>query len=180
MPRPIMGLMAWEWVAPVATGATASIVGGAGIVFTWLTGKQARDDARASTREARVQQRLENTYVDLLDMAEQIGVWAQMVCPVGDTIPPRPVPPMPSVPEQAHTEALVKAFGSAQVRERMEAWRDVVKEMFVTLQLIRWVEADPSRHRDVDENPRLKLEDLRRDERMNREALADQVARELS
>lgn len=37
--------MAWEWVAPVATAVTGS----AGIFFTWMNGKQARDQVERMT-----------------------------------------------------------------------------------------------------------------------------------
>ncbi len=172
--------MAWEWVASVATGTTATIVGGAGIFFTWLTGKQARDDARATTREARQQQRLESTYVDLLDMAERAGQWVRMVYPIWDTNPPQPVPAeLPSLPEQAHTEALINAFGSAEVRERMKTWRDIVSEVISTVTQIRWEEADPTGKRYSEESPRRTLERLRGEERVAREGLANQVAAEL-
>jgi hypothetical protein len=171
--------MALDWVAPVATGTTATIVGGAGMFFTWLTGKQARDDARATAREARQLQRLENTYVGLLDMAERAGQWVQTVLPIVDTNPPQKIPDLPSIEEQAHTEALVKAFGSTEVRERMEVWRDVVKEMIATVGLIRWIEADTTAHRGIQENPRGKLDGLRRQEREARQALGNQVAVEL-
>ena len=169
--------MAWEWVAPVATATTATAVGVAGMFFTWLTGKEARDDARATAREAREQQRLENAYIELLDVAERTGQWVRMVCPVWDTNPPQPVPAeLPSLPEQAHTEALVNAFGSAEVRERMKTWRDVALEVISTVTQIRWEEADPT---GAEESPRRTLEHLRGQERVAREALANQVAVEL-
>ena len=72
-------------------------------------------------REARTQERLANAYVDLLDMAERTGQWAQSVRPMMDTIPPQPVPPLPELSEQARVEALVGAFGSNEVRRLMEA-----------------------------------------------------------
>ena len=76
----IIGFMAWEWVGPVAT-ATVRVVG---IVGTWLTGKQSRDQAlatlreqlghdRLQAREAREQERLESAYLELLKMAERVG-----------------------------------------------------------------------------------------------------------
>jgi hypothetical protein len=61
----------------------------------------------------------------------------------------------------------------------MEAWRDVVKETTTTVGLIQWIEADSVRHRGIEENPRLKFQELRRQEREAREALGDQVAVEL-
>lgn len=39
VPRGTLDHMAWEWVAPVITGA----VGASGAFFTWLTARQARD-----------------------------------------------------------------------------------------------------------------------------------------
>ncbi|MGO9552327.1 hypothetical protein [Mycobacterium sp.] len=151
--------MAWEWVAPVATAT----LGVAGIFGTWLTGKQGRDDAKALAKDARQQQRLETTYVDLLDMAERTGQWAQMVYPMIDTNPPQPVPPLPSLAEQAHTEALVRAFGSSGVWKRMDAWRAVVRQMVSTVRQIEWEEAEPTRLSEL--SPRLTLEELRPQER---------------
>ena len=88
--------MAWEWVSPVAAATTGVL----GIFFTWLTGKQGRSHAETITRdqlaqerllanEAREQQRLENAYVELLDLAERVGQYVQMVFPMWDTTPPR-------------------------------------------------------------------------------------------
>jgi hypothetical protein len=37
--------MAWEWASPVATASAGVLSGGIGIFFTWLTGKQSRDQA---------------------------------------------------------------------------------------------------------------------------------------
>ena len=79
--------MAWEWVSPVATAS----VGMAGILGTWLTGKQGRDDAKAIAsqklgherllaKEDRHQQRLEKAYVNLLDMMERAGPEVNAVC----------------------------------------------------------------------------------------------------
>jgi hypothetical protein len=73
--------MAWEWVGPVSTAT----VGVAGIVGTWLTGKQGREDAKkisdatlANARllatEARKQQRIESAYLELLETTGWIGV----------------------------------------------------------------------------------------------------------
>ena len=67
--------MSWEWVAPTVTG----LVGVAGVTATYFTGKGGRDHAeRVAERaarhaadaawEARRQQRLQETYVSLLEM----------------------------------------------------------------------------------------------------------------
>jgi hypothetical protein len=180
--------MAWEWVAPAATAAATTTVGVAGIFFTWLSGKQGRDHAetisgqqfahaRLLAKEAREQQRLETAYIALLEMAERAGQWAQLVLPMMDTSPPQPVPPLPSLEEQAHAEAVVRAFGSNEVRERMENWEAVLRRVVSTVEQVGWEEADP--RRASQRSPRLTLEELRPQERVARQALAEQVSAEL-
>lgn len=164
--------MAWEWVAPVATGTTATIVGVSGVFFGWLNGKQARDDARATAWEARYQQRLEAAYLELLKMAERAGQWAQMVYPM---IGPGPDAPLPSLEVQADTAALLKAFGSDAVRERRETWESVVKQMISQAELVPSEDAHPTEG----ESPRVTIHKLRPKEREAREALGNQVAVEL-
>jgi hypothetical protein len=165
--------MAWEWVAPVVTGA----VGVTGMVITLLAGKQARDAARVDAREAREQQRLETAYVSLLDMAERAGQHVQMMCPVVDTR--QPLPEMPSYAEQARTYALVGAVASAEMRKRIAAWLDVIHQATTTAGLIPEIEADPWRYQGITENQRLKLRELQRHEREAHEALREQAAVEL-
>ena len=180
--------MAWEWVAPVATATASTAIGVAGIFFTWLSGKQGRDHAetisgqqlthaRLLAKEAREQQRLESAYVALLEMAERAGQWAQLVLPMIDTNPPGPVRPLPSFEEQAHTEAVVRALGSKEVREQMEKWEAVLRRVISTVEQIHWEESSPSRASQ--RSPRLTLEELRPQERAARQALAEQVSAEL-
>lgn len=180
--------MAWEWVGPT----TAGVVGAAGILFTWLTGKQSRDQVermaqerlgheRTMAREAREQDRLGNAYVRLLGMAERVGQWAQMVKPMMDTVPPQPVRPLPGLDEQAEVEAVVNAFGSDAVRTALEAWRAIIKDTIATVGLID-LERDAQERNmsaETDFDPYLKLHDLRPEERQAREALARQVGLEL-
>jgi hypothetical protein len=168
----IIAHMAWEWVGPVAT-ATAGV---AGMFFTWLTGKQSRDDARAIAKETRDQQRLENAYIELLDVAERVGHWAQMAFPIMDTNPPKPVPELPDLAQQARAEALIRAFGSDAVLGQMEAWRSVAQQMIVTGELIAMRGVDAS----VNLTARQKFAvELRPEERRARAALGEQVAIEL-
>jgi hypothetical protein len=162
--------MAWEWVGTTTLGV-------AGIVGTWLVGKQGRDATRVDAKEARKQQRLETTYVPLLEMAERTGQWVQMAYPMIDTNPPQPNPAeLPSFAEQAHTEAVARAFGSVEVRNRMKTWRAVVTEMIRTVEQIGREEAS-GRFSEV--SPRVTLDKLRPQEREARDAIADQVAGEL-
>jgi hypothetical protein len=168
--------MAWEWVAPVATATTAIAIGGAGIVFTWLTGKQARDHARAIAKEARVEQRLESAYIELLEIAERAGQWAEMAYPVTGT---NPVPPLPSLAEQAHSVALLNAVGSPEMLERFEAWLHVVQEMTATAGLIDLEDAGREVREPGDPHPRNVFYDLKPKEANRRRVLQDQVAGEL-
>ncbi|WP_084026952.1 hypothetical protein [Mycobacterium avium] len=166
--------MAWEWVAPVATAT----VGIAGIIFTWLTGKQARDDARATAWEARYQQRLEVAYLELLKMAERAGQWAQFVYPVYQSGPP-PETQLPTFEVQADTAALLKAFGSDAVQERRETWESVVRQMISAAEQVVWEEAHPSQVPPQGKSARVTIHELRPKEREAREALGNQVAAEL-
>ncbi|MDY6998785.1 MAG: hypothetical protein SW019_19485 [Actinomycetota bacterium] len=160
--------MAMEWVAHVATAT----VGVAGIVGTWLTANRGLAHERRLATEARQQQRLENAYVDLLDVAERVGHWAQLAWPVLDTDPPAPVPEMPSLVEQAHTEALVRAFGSEKVLVRMKVWREILREMLALDNVIRVSPGDAAEARRA-------FDELRVRERDAREAIGDQVAVDL-
>jgi hypothetical protein len=185
---PTIARMAWEWVALVATAA----VGVVGIAFTWLSGKQGRDHAErlarignehaaAMAREERTQQRLADTYVALLEMAERVGQWAQAVRPMMDTSPAQPVPPLPDLAEQATVEARVGAFGSIPVRERLDVWRSIVHDIIGKDFLIRLQEADAEHARPAVNvgQPRLEIHNARPKEREAREALAHQIAVEL-
>jgi hypothetical protein len=180
--------MAWEWVAPVAIAA----VGAVGIVFTWLSGKQGRNHAErlarigndhvaAMAREERTQQRLAETYVALLEMAERVGQWAQAIRPMTDTTPSQPVPPLPDLAEQATVEARVGAFGSIPVRERLDVWRSIVHDIIGKDHLIGLQETDAEQERPAVNVgvPRLEIHNARPKEREAREALAHQIAVEL-
>jgi len=181
--------MAWEWIG-------TSAVGGLGIFFTWLTDKQSRDQAlqtlreqlgheRLQAREAREQERLETAYVALLKMAERVGHWAQMVHPVAQS-GELPATPLPSLEMQADTAALVNAYGTAAVRQRMETWEAVVRQMITQAELVDWEERDPPKagdprlERPYTNSPRGALDRLRPQEAETRRAFEDQVRVELS
>jgi hypothetical protein len=132
---------------------------------------------RLLASDARDQQRLESAYVDLVDMAERVGQWAQLVLPMIDTNPPQLHRPLPSFDEQAHVEAVVMAFGSNEVRKLMADWRGVVVKINATVQQINWEESNPLRASQ--RSPRLTLEELLPEERAARQALAEQVSAEL-
>ncbi|MET9303559.1 hypothetical protein ABZX66_30030 [Micromonospora aurantiaca] len=182
--------MAWEWVGPVMTGAVGISVGITGIVATYKTGKQGRQHAEvlarqqnehdaALAKEQRDQQRRSEAYVELLTMVERVGQWASMVRPMLDTNPPRPVPPLPELSEQARSNALVGAYASPAVKERYQAWRKVVMEAIGAVEDIEFALANPDAglshikpRRELDFKHRPAEGDARR-------ALADQIAAEL-
>lgn len=114
--------MAYEWVAPVA----AASIGAVGIVFTWLTAKQGRESAEQGAANAWTRQQKSEAYVRALEIAEQIGNWAQRVRPIADTIPPAEAPPAPTLEAQTSTSAWLLAYGSASARNAWEAWFSTV------------------------------------------------------
>jgi hypothetical protein len=169
------------------------MLGLAGMYFTWLSSKQGRDHAESLARErfeherklardALDQERLADAYVRLLVMAERTGAWAQSVKPLMDTDPPQPVPPLPEIDAQAEVEAIVNAFGSGVIRESLDLWRRVVKDIISAVGLVD-LERDAATkayNADVDfGQPYRKLMELRPRERTARDALSDQVALEL-
>jgi hypothetical protein len=179
--------VAYEWIG---TGALGIV----GIVFTWLTGKQARDQAeqtaekrleheRTMAREARDQERLANAYVRLLGMVERIGQWTQMVKPMLDTNPPQPVRALPDLDEQAEAQALVNAFGSDEVREAFESWRNLVWKITLAVGEIDREQESGERYRPgtSDSNhPYLRLHgELRPAEIKARKELAARIRAEL-
>jgi hypothetical protein len=132
-----------EWI-PVISAAIGAAVGVIGIVFPFLTGKQARDQAEQTTQnrlehertmaqEAREQERRGNAYVRLLTVVETMGQWAQMVKPMLDSDPPQPVGAMPGLDEQAEAMTLVNAFGSDKIRQSFKTWRDLVWDVILTV-----------------------------------------------
>jgi hypothetical protein len=177
--------MAWAWVSPVVASVSTGTVGVVGIWLTWLSGKQGRDHAetiagqklaheRLLAKEERRQQRLENAYIEFLDKSERVGHWAQISYPLFDSNPPAPVPPLPTLEEQARVDALVKAFGSDEVLTLAETWRSIVLKMIKCDRLIKM-----GLEHEIERSPRVDFAELQPQEREAREAIADQVAAEL-
>lgn len=162
--------MAWEWIGPVATG----VVGLAGIGATLRAGTKQLTNARMIAVEERQQQRLENAYVKLLDFAERIGFWAQSSYPLYDTNPDAPRAPLPELTEQAEVQALVRAFGSAEMIERMDAWAKLTEEMAFAEREIMLEKRDGNEIAG-----RMKFIQLRPQEFELRRKMADGVAAEL-
>ena len=99
-----------------------------------------------------------------------------------DTIPPQPVPPLPEVELQMEVEAVVNAFASGDVRESLEAWRSVIRDVIAAVGLID-LERDARERNErsgVDFGQLYRtLMELRPVEREARETLSRRVSSEL-
>lgn len=179
--------MAWEWVAPVATASTAIV----GMTVTWCTARSGQVHARqlakdrmdheiSAALEDRHQQRLADTYVELLTLAESVGHWASAVRPMLDT--GSPPPPLPPLAEQARVEARVRAFGSEAVLHAQQAWRMSVQKIIKVDEDLRYHETITTKgHKSSIDDARLlaDLPDLRERELQARKEMSDLVACEL-
>jgi hypothetical protein len=181
--------MAWEWVAPVATGVTAITVAVAGIVATYKAGAEGRKHAekladkknaadRELAREQRHQQRQAEAYVEVLTIAERIGQWASVVeraYGAGQTLPQ-----LPDLASQARGGALLNAYGSSKALAFYDAWQVTAQEIFVTVSEILRIHARGAGPTDAQMELRVKLDlVLREEERVARKALVDELAAEL-
>jgi hypothetical protein len=93
------------------------------------------------------------------------------------------VPPLPDLAEQAKVEAVVGAFGSDAVRERMQVWRAVVLDMIRKDDVLRRDDAETKRGSqpsglDTADVWRL-IHEARPKERETRELLTHEIAAEL-
>ena len=179
--------MAWEWAAPAGV---AAIVGIGNMVLTWRTGIRVRVHAeqlaraqqkhlmRVADRE-RAQQRKAEAYVQVLEVTEQLGLWAQNVNPVVDT--GQELPPLPELPKQLSSQARLLAFASPEVEAFWMDWRkafNAVRQAHIEMA-----------YRSRDQNsPYIKflevmneLEDiLRPKEKEQRKLLAEKIRAELA
>lgn len=121
-------------VAAVLVSGVAVVTSGVvSLVVPLITTKRAASLAR----ETRVQQRLADSYLDVLKIVEREGLWlraqfynweAASKEDDYDPIPRMKVPP-PELSDQATVSALLATFGSQQVRDRYEAWRSSVQKL---------------------------------------------------
>jgi hypothetical protein len=88
-----------------------------------------RSQERNLARTERRQVRLAEAYIGLLEMVEQIGLWAQSVRPVLDSDPPREPPPLPDLEIQRAVYARVNAYGSQHIKKLMMAWQRSVADV---------------------------------------------------
>ncbi|VEG58138.1 Uncharacterised protein [Mycolicibacterium aurum] len=98
-----------------------------------------------------------------------------MAYPILETEPPQPEPELPSLDDQAKTAALVNAYGSNEVKTRLEAWRKIALAMTVQARVIGMTQSGSEQNI----NARTKLYELRSKEKEARLFVADRVAVEL-
>jgi hypothetical protein len=128
-------------------------------------------------REGREQDRLADTYVKMLVFVRHMSDWAQSV-----RLRDRAAESTPSLDLYTEVMAAVTAFGSDAARNALDEWMTVIWNMIKTDKVIDLKQEARERNElaHVDfQNPELKLEDLRRDERRTRSALVEQVRDEL-
>jgi len=167
--------MAWEWVSPVA-GAVVAL---AGLSGGWLnTRASRRHDEQMGVNRAKQEyldaherwyrDKRAEAYLDLLRMAEATGQWVEFVHPVW-TKANRPVLDLPQVETQGSVRAAVIAYGSPSVRRQLGTWLDAVQGAVRAAEDVA----------DNEEGARRRFEDARRREAEARDALGNQISREL-
>jgi hypothetical protein len=98
--------MAWEWVAPVATG----LVGVAGIAGTYLNGRLQTNTSVRLAREERTQNRLERAYLEVQRVVERYAQWADATMPIVGAAGHDPHPPLPGNDGQMLEAAALRLY----------------------------------------------------------------------
>lgn len=110
----------------VISGGAVGIVG---LATAFTSGVMDRRHERELAREERRQVRLAEAYIQMLEMVEKVGHWAQNIRPVTDTDPPQPPPPLPDLDSQVGTWSRVNAYGTPNIKRMLEAWRKTVADV---------------------------------------------------
>ena len=175
--RPVDGV---ALASVITSGAAVIATSGVAVWTVWQSAKLAR--------VARVQQRLAESYVEVLRIVEREGQWVEAsitqlkVAVEGDEYgeQTRVRLPEPAVTDRATIAAHLAAFGSDNVRELYRAWRSAITAIETEEEMLRefYFENFP------EEEPSLKLKNLLKGplqpkELAARRALADAIAEEL-
>lgn len=171
-------------VAVVVSGIAVVTSGVVSLCVPLITTRRAASLAR----ETRVQQRLADSYLDILKIVEREGLWLRAQLhnweaaskeDQYDPIPRMRVPP-PELTDQATVSALLATFGSGRVREHYEAWRLTVVPVRDADADLRWnmqESGDPNAEPSDEDLSRLQV--AHRAQVTARQALAEAVAGEL-
>jgi hypothetical protein len=135
------GLVAWEWVAPIAGSVGTVSVGVAGIFATYKAGSRQQNTALAVVRhqaeaqvavarEDRHQRRLEEAYLEMLAAVTSIYYWVFTVYPMLTNTPEQyTMSPLPELSDNARKEALWTAYWSPRVEQLMKDWETAVRSI---------------------------------------------------
>jgi hypothetical protein len=154
-----------------------------GWLTNWLGSR--RDKRRykheqAMTREARVQERLEQAYIALGEYLSRFEDWARSVYPFLGPVPaPEPLQPA----ERWRIEALVTAYGSEEVQRLLDRWGECAQRIENADVVIQMADKarGPSPELDQDAlRERHALEDYRKAMRDAADAVRSQIKRELA
>jgi hypothetical protein len=178
-----LGAMHASDVIALTSVVSSGVVGLSGVAFGALNGRRDRENARTIARVERHQTQRAHAYTTLLLTVNKVSVWAESLNPLMDTIPPQPKPPPPPLEQELEAEALVDAFGSAEVRKCQDEWRKAVNAIRATSHEIGLDREYPEgrQGRPVEEDPWLRLfQEQRPEMERTRKALAARIASELA
>ncbi|GAA4189996.1 hypothetical protein GCM10022252_27570 [Streptosporangium oxazolinicum] len=170
--------MAWEWVSPVATGATGVV----GVVFTWWAGHQGRkhaeqvalQNASAGLRQAR-EARQAAAYLDVLTTVEgtttSIGLLTSVVKFLGEKAPPLPDPG-----EQVAASAKMALYGSQAAQVVYAEWLQHVGNLLNNHEMLEVLSKNDEEDEE-DDDPSLPYK-LQQQQEVSRKAM-DAAAKKL-
>jgi hypothetical protein len=160
--------MAWEWVAPVATG----LVGMAGIAGTYLNGRLQTNTSVRLAREERTQNRLERAYLEVQRVVERYAQWADAIMPFMSGAGHDPHPPLPENDGQMLEATALCLYWSPEVRQLVQAWTDARNRLAVQSSTARV-------HETLNADAWMKAPELKQAIRDTGEALLARMSEEL-
>ena len=160
-----------DWVSPVVSG----VVGLGGLAVGWRLSTGARTHEVAKWHR----ERRADAYVELLEVAEDIGHVVAVAFPMVETNPPRPEPELPSGVRQGRARARIAAFGSREVKAAADIWLEAASSALSTAEEVAFFRrAANASEREI--RARQRLEDARAAEQAARGALDEAINADLS
>lgn len=130
-------LMAWEWVAPVAT----SVVALGGIASAYFSNRENQKANRTMSEmqisadfekltEERRQRRLEEAYIHLVTTLAERTPWVDKVYPMLTNTPEEyTMPPLEEPEDFIKREAYITAYWSPDVQDLVQEWNKCLREV---------------------------------------------------